>query len=84
MKKYQRNFQPNAVQKQSQATEYGVKLKRKNNKPEFMKKYHLTYAEIADMFGYSDANSFYNAARREDIMSGVKDLIRYVEEFNKK
>ena len=44
-----------------------------------MSKYNITYADIAEMFGYSSPNSFYNAHCREDIMNGVEELIRIVE-----
>jgi hypothetical protein len=80
MTKYNKNFQPNAVQKQFQANESGIKLKRKRNKPEYMAKHNLSYSDIANMFGYSSANSFYNASRRKDIMNGVKQLIKHIEE----
>jgi len=79
MKKYAKNFQPNAAQRSFQASEAGVKLKINRNTPLFMKKYKLTYAQIAEMFGYSSANSFYNAHCRQDIMNGVEELIKIVE-----
>ena len=77
--KYSKNYQPNATQRQYQATEADVKLKRNRNKPEFMSKYNITYADIAEMFGYSSPNSFYNAHCRQDIMNGVEELVKRVE-----
>lgn len=82
MKKYNKNGMPNALNIQYQASEHGVKLKRKRFKPDFMTKYKLTYAQIADMFGYLNANSFYNASRRQDIMNGVEELIQLIEKEN--
>ena len=70
---------PIATQKQYQATEAGIKLKRKKDKPLFMTKYKLSYADIAEMFGYSSPNSFYNAHCRQDIMNGIEELIKIVE-----
>jgi hypothetical protein len=84
MKKYNKNFQPNAVQKQYQATENDVKLKRKRIKPTFMTKYNISYSDVADMFGYSSANSFYNAHCRVDIINGIGQIIERIEQFNKK
>ncbi len=84
MKKYIRNFIPNATQKQYQASEAGIKLKRNKNKPEFMKRYKLSYADIANMFGYNTANSFYNASRRQDIINGVEAIIEHIEKYDRK
>jgi hypothetical protein len=78
-RKYQRNGMPNAINRQYQASEAEVKLKRKSNKPDWMSKYKITYANIAEAFGYSNANSFYNAHCREDIISGVEWLIGVIE-----
>lgn len=70
---------PNAIQRQYQATEADVKRKRKVIKPEFMKKYNLTYAQIGEMFGYSNANSFHSAPRRQKIIDGVEAIIQHIE-----
>lgn len=79
MKKYSRNFKPNAAQRSMQASEAGVKLTIKRKTPQFMKKYGITYADIAEMFGYSSPNSFYNAHCRQDIMNGVEELVKRIE-----
>ena len=80
MRKYHKNFRPNAVQKQYQASENDVKLKRNRNIPDFMKKYDIKYKDIAEYFGYSTANSFNNAHCRQDILNGIEEIIRIVEE----
>lgn len=84
MRKYIRNFMPNATQKQYQASEAGVILKRNKNKPEFMKRYGISYVDISELFGYTNANSFYNASRRQDIMNGVEGIVQIIEEYNRK
>lgn len=79
MKKYQRNFKPNAAQIQQQASEAGVKLSRKRNIPVFMKENNITYKQISEWFGYSSANSFYNSYAKQDIIDGVEELIKYLK-----
>lgn len=82
MKKYYKNGKPNALNIQYQASENGVKLKRKRYKPEFMVKYKLTYAEIAEAFGYSSANSFNNAHCRQDVIDGLETIIKKIERMS--
>lgn len=84
MKKYQKNYQPNCIQKQYQASENDVKLKRKRNIPKFMKKYNIKYKDIAEWFGYISANSFNNASRKQEIINGIESIIDHIESYIKK
>jgi hypothetical protein len=81
-KKYQRNGMSNALNIQYQASENDVKLKRKRYKPLFMEKYNLSYKDIAEAFGYSSPNSFYNAHARQDIIDGIEWIVKTIEKKN--
>lgn len=82
--KYQRNYGPNCVEKQLQASENDVKLSRKSNKPYFMEKYNIKYKDIALYFGYNSANSFNNASRKLDILNEIAKIIVIIEKHNNK
>ena len=75
-----KNYQPNAIQRQCQASENGIKRTRKYVKPEWMKKYKLTYSQIAEYFGYNSSNSFHNAARKQQIIDGIEAIIAHIKQ----
>ena len=79
MQKYQRKFKSNAVQLQEQAIKKGIKMKRKRIIPSFMKENNITYSMISEWFGYNNPNSFHNAARKQDIINGIEQLISYLK-----
>lgn len=59
-----------------------VKKRGKSLKHELLHKYGITYELIAKWFGYSSAKSFNSSSIKEDMLRGIEEVVRHVE--NKK
>ena len=59
--------------------EYPKSNKRKKVKDPLLDKYNITYEDIANNFGYSNANSFNGSHRKKKVLKGIKYIISIVE-----
>lgn len=56
------------------------KLRKYSPDKTLIREYKLNSIILAEMFGYSTANSFRNSAKYHDILEGVNSLIQHLKE----
>jgi len=55
------------------------KKRGKSLKPELLHKYNITYDLIAKWFGYSSGKSFNSSSIKEQMLEGIENVIKHVE-----
>lgn len=60
------------------------KKRGKSLKPELLHEYGITYDLIAEWFGYSSAKSFNSSSIKEQMMKGIENVIKHVENKHQK
>lgn len=55
----------------------GMKYDTQNK--DLLTKYKINYALVAKWFGYSNANSFYGSKAKNEMIKGVINLIKHIE-----
>ena len=52
-------------------------------KPDILHKYGITYKMIAEWFDYKSAKSFNSSSLKQDMLKGISEVIKHIEEKEK-